>query len=61
MKQHRVFTISNKWSNQGLRRDVEQEINKLSKEGFEIVSVSFSYSFLWRIPTAYITVFRTIL
>ncbi len=54
MKQFRVFKISNMWSTSSLTRDVENELKKLTNEGFEIISVSFGFN-IWWIPTAFIT------
>lgn len=54
MKQFRVFKISNMWSTSRLTRDVENELKKLTNEGFEIISVSFGFN-IWWIPTAFIT------
>ena len=59
MKQFRVFKISNMWSNSRLTRDVENELKKLTNEGYEIISVSFGFN-IWWIPTAFITTSREV-
>lgn len=55
MKKFQVIKVSNSFSTDGLRTDVEEKVNSLAEEGFEIISVSFS-SDLWRLPVAFITV-----
>jgi hypothetical protein len=57
MKQFRIFKYSNVWSSVTLRREVENEINNLSNDGYEIVSVSFGFN-MWFVPTAFVTVSR---
>lgn len=57
MKQFRVFKISNMWSTSRLTRDVENELIKLTNEGYEIISFSFGINLMW-IPTAFITTSR---
>jgi hypothetical protein len=57
MKQFRIFKYSNVWSTTTLRREVENEINNLSNDGYEIVSVSFGFN-MWFVPTAFVTVSR---
>lgn len=59
MKQFRVFKISNMWSTSRLTRDVENELKKLTNEGYEIISFSFGLN-LWWIPTAFITTSREV-
>lgn len=59
MKQFRVFKISNMWSTSRLTRDVENELKKITNEGYEIIGVSFSFSFWW-IPTVFITTSREV-
>ncbi len=44
MKQFGVFKISNMWSTSRLTRNVENELNKLTNEGYEIINVSFSFN-----------------
>ncbi len=43
------------WSTENLRKKVELLINQKSKEGYEIVTVSFGMN-LWYAPTAFITI-----
>ena len=57
MKQFRVFKISNMWSTNRLTKDVENELEKFSRDGYEIESISFGFN-VWMIPTAFITVSR---
>lgn len=59
MEQFRVITVSNMWSSKNLARSVELELKKLSGEGYEIISVSFSFN-AWWIQTAYITVKKSV-
>lgn len=54
MEQFRIFKIKCMWSTSRLTRDVENELKRLKKEGYEIISVSFGLNFWW-IPTAFIT------
>jgi hypothetical protein len=42
------------WSTKKLTEKVESTLTQKSAEGYDIVSVSFSYN-LWGTPTAYIT------
>ena len=59
MKQFRVFKISNMWSTARLTKDVENELKKITNEGYEIISVSFVVNFWW-LPTAFITTSREV-
>ena len=59
MKQFRVFKISNMWSTARLTKDVENELKKITNEGYEIISVSFGFN-SWGIPTAFITTSREV-
>ena len=59
MKQFRVFKISNSWSTARLIKDVENELKKITNEGYEIISVSFGFN-IWWIPTAFITTSREV-
>ena len=59
MKQFRVFKISNMSSTARLTKDVENELKRLTNEGYEIISVSFGVN-MWRIPTAFITTSREV-
>jgi hypothetical protein len=42
-----------------LTKDVENELKRLTNEGYEIISVSFGVN-MWRIPTAFITTSREV-
>ena len=58
MKQFRIFTISKKfWKLENFTKKVEEKLEEISNQGFEVVSVSFGYN-LWKMPTAFITVKR---
>jgi len=59
MKQFRVFKISNMSSTARLTKDVENELKRLTNEGYEIISVSFGVN-MWWIPTAFITTSREV-
>ena len=59
MKQFRVFKISNMWSTDRLIKDVENELKKITNEGYDIISVSFVVNFWW-LPTAFITTSREV-
>ncbi|MFM7709432.1 MAG: hypothetical protein ACKO5C_00815 [Ferruginibacter sp.] len=54
MKTFTIITESSMWSTKQLIKKVEATLAQKSAEGFEVVSVTFSYS-VWGIPTAYIT------
>ncbi|MCX8481217.1 MAG: hypothetical protein ORN58_04780 [Sediminibacterium sp.] len=47
------------WSTSRLTRDVENELKKITNEGYEIIGISFSFSFWW-IPTVFITTSREV-
>ena len=55
MKNYTIITVSNMWSSNKLRREAESLINEKSKDGYEIVTVSFGFN-VWLVPTAYITI-----
>lgn len=40
-KQYKVVRISENWSSEKLREKIENAMNKFSKEGWEIVDISF--------------------
>ncbi len=40
-KQFKVIEISHSWSPKKLRAKVEDELNRVSKDGWEIVDISF--------------------
>lgn len=54
MKDYRIIKLSTSWSTDRLKKDVEEELNRKSAEGYEIVSVAFGVN-LWWMPTAFIT------
>ncbi|GAA4273257.1 DUF4177 domain-containing protein [Aquimarina gracilis] len=55
-KQYKVLKRSNMWSTEKLRKEVEDTLNKVSKEGWEIVSVAFGSSSSSGMSTAMITI-----
>jgi hypothetical protein len=55
MKKYEIIKISEMWSTDTLRRNVETLINKKSNDGYEIITVAFGVN-LWWMPTAYITI-----
>ena len=55
MKNYEIIKISEMWSTENLRKKVSLLINQKSKEGYEIVTVSFGMN-LWYAPTAFITI-----
>ncbi|AOR29443.1 hypothetical protein FORMB_24250 [Formosa sp. Hel1_33_131] len=55
MKKYEIIKISEMWSTNTLRRNVEILINKKSNDGYEIITVAFGVN-LWWMPTAYITI-----
>ncbi|MBQ4820042.1 DUF4177 domain-containing protein [Aquimarina sp. MMG016] len=40
-KQFKVIRVSNHWSTEKLRKDIEETLNKASKQGWELVDISF--------------------
>lgn len=59
MKTYRVIKFTAMWSTSSLTTQVEQLLNRKTREGYEIVSVSFGVNMWWK-PTAFITVSKTI-
>lgn len=55
MKKYEIIKISEMWSTNTLRRNVEILINKKSNDGYEIITVAFGVN-LWWMPTAFITI-----
>lgn len=55
-KHYKVLKISNLWSTEKLRKQVEDTLNKASKEGWEIISVAFGTSSSSGMSTAMITI-----
>lgn len=54
MKVFKIKKITEYWFTDRLTIKVEKEINSLSREGYEIISVSIGIN-MWWFPTAYIT------
>jgi len=59
MKKYRVIKLSTMWSTSTLTREVEQLLNEKTRDGYEIVTVAFGVN-MWWLPTAYITISKTI-
>ncbi len=55
-KQYKVLKKSNVWSTEKLRKEVEDTLNNVSKDGWEVVSVAFGLSGGSGISTAMITI-----
>jgi len=55
VKTFRVLKLSNVWSTEKLRKEVEDTLNRVSKDGWEVVSVAFGSSNA-QIATAMITI-----
>ncbi len=53
-KKYKVVRISNMWSTEKLRKEVENKLNEAMDKGWEVVSVAYGFS-VWYIPTAFIT------
>ncbi|MEI6695617.1 MAG: hypothetical protein WCO13_06085 [Bacteroidota bacterium] len=57
MKKYRVIKVSTFWTPVSLAKKVEETLNEMLKDGYEIVTVSFTNK-RFRIPVAYITACR---
>jgi len=55
MKTYKIIKLSATWSTSELATKVERMLNQKSREGYEIVSVSFGVN-MWWMPTAFITI-----
>ena len=55
-KQYKVLKRSNMWSTGKLRKEIEDTLNKVSGEGWEIISVAFGSSSSSGMSTAMITI-----
>jgi len=55
MKTYKIIKLSEIWSASELTTKVERILNQKSREGYEIVSVSFGVN-MWWMPTAFITI-----
>ncbi len=58
IKEYKVLKRSNMWSTEKLRKEVEDTLNRVSKEGWEVVSVAFGSSSSSGMSTAMITISR---
>ncbi len=56
--EYRIIRMTNLFSTSALKREVEREINLLAEEGWDIVSVSFSFTAML-ISAAFITIKRS--
>ena len=54
-REFKVLKLSNIWSTEKLRKEVEETLNKVSKDGYDVVSVAFG-SGNSQIYTAFITI-----
>ncbi|MFZ4401716.1 MAG: hypothetical protein ACOYO1_16925 [Bacteroidales bacterium] len=57
MKKYRVIKVSTMWTQRSLTKKVEETLNEKVKEGYEIVTISFTNN-RWRMPVVYITMCR---
>jgi hypothetical protein len=57
MKKYYIIKITAKWSTNSLKKVVENTLNENTKDGYEVVSVSFGIN-MWWMPTAFITFCR---
>jgi hypothetical protein len=54
MKTYKVESISSMYSTKKLNEHLEKLLNERAQEGYEVVSINYSYNIL-SIPTVYIT------
>jgi hypothetical protein len=59
MKSYLIIKRTNIWSLNSLVVEVENILNEKTKEGYEIVTVSFGTN-LWWFPTAFITLAKKV-
>jgi len=59
MKTYIVISESSFWSTKKLKQNVENTINTKTKEGWELVSVSFGFN-TWWILTSFITLCKQV-
>ncbi len=50
-----IIKVSTFWTSDSFIEKVEETLNEKTKEGYEVVTVSFERSRNWRILEAYIT------
>jgi len=43
-KQFKVIKINNPWSLEKLRKKLEESLNKFSREGWEVINISFLHN-----------------
>ncbi len=49
-----IIKESTMWSTDSLKKKVEEILNEKTKDGYEVVTVSFGLN-MWWMPTAFIT------
>ncbi len=54
METFKIIKHSTMWSTSSLSQKVEETLNQVRTEGWEVITVSFGVN-LWFMPTAYIT------
>ena len=59
MKTYQIIKLSATWSTSALTTKVERILTQKSRDGYEIVSVSFGVNMYW-MPTAFITICKQI-
>ena len=59
MKKIKIIRVSDWWTTSSLIKKAEEIANQKSREGYEIVSISFGFS-VWLIPSAYVTIRSTV-
>ncbi len=59
MKEYKIIRVSDFWSTKVLREKAENLINQKSKEGWEVVTVSFGFT-IWFVCSFYITFSRKV-
>jgi len=55
MKTYRIIKRSTMWSTSSLTAEVEKVLYEKTRDGYEIVTVSFGIN-IWWMPTAFITI-----
>jgi hypothetical protein len=54
MKSYNVESVTSLYSTKKLNEQVEKLLNERAREGYEVVSINYSYK-MWAIPTVFIT------
>ncbi|WP_335965669.1 hypothetical protein [Galbibacter sp. PAP.153] len=58
-KKYKIIRKTHMYSTEKLMVLVEEELKKITSEGWEVVSVSFSFCGMW-IPAAFITICKEV-